>query len=274
MLLLFGSLFLPETPRWLIAHSRKEEAKKVLNTIRNKKFEIEHEIHFIQQGLTKNHVTFKLLFSTKFIFPCFLAISIAIFNQLTGINSFLQYAPIILKQAGIDSNFISMIGSVGIGALNFLFTIIAIALIDSIGRRPLLLTGVLGVVISELYLGAINLFIPNSHSVGVLSLIGLLLFIMFFAIGPGVVVWLAISELFPTQVRGKGISVCLFFNSLVSTLLATLFLPLQNFMGIGQTYWLFAFFSFGYFLVVYFFLPETKSRSLEEIQDKLYERRF
>jgi hypothetical protein len=106
----------------------------------------------------------------------------------------------------------------------------------------------------------------DQFTVGILSLCGLFAFIVFFAIGPGVVVWLAISELFPTRVRGKGIALCLFFNSLASTLLATFFLPISHTLGMSGTYWLFALFSLGYLLAAYYLLPETKTRSLEEIQ--------
>jgi hypothetical protein len=115
-------------------------------------------------------------------------------------------------------------------------------------------------------LGAVTIFFASSPYAGILALGGLLSFIIFFAIGPGVVVWLAISELFPTKIRGKGISFCLFFNSLAATILSIYFLPLMKLLGMGQTYWLFAFFSTAYFLVTLFFLPETKARSLEEIQ--------
>jgi SP family galactose:H+ symporter-like MFS transporter len=272
-ILFIGMFFLPETPRWLLAKNRLEQAKKILRRIRQSEAEVKHDIQEIQTSLQEiRKETWRELFSHELLVPSLIAIAIAIFNQLTGINSFLQYAPLILKNAGISSNFISMLGSAGIGVLNFLFTIIAITLIDTLGRRPLLLTGVAGVICSEVFLGCINYYMPNSPNAGILSLIGLLFYIMSFAIGPGVVVWLAISELFPTQIRGKGIAVCLFFNSLASTLLATLFLPLVKFLGMGQTYWLFAFFTMGYFFVAYFFLPETKARSLEEIQHHFFKK--
>jgi MFS family permease len=157
-------------------------------------------------------------------------------------------------------------GSLGLGAVNFLFTLVAIALIDIVGRRPLLLIGVAGVIISELFLGYVNAFMQASPHTGMLSLYGLLSFIAFFAIGPGVVVWLAISELFPTAMRGKGIALSLFFSSLSGTLLSGCFLQLVQSLGMGKTYWLFAAFGILYFLVAYFFLPETRARSLEEIQ--------
>lgn len=271
-ILFLGVYLLPETPRWLIANNQMEKARDILFKIRNSESEVEKDIKIIQQSFIPAKDSWRELVSPHLFFPFLIAVLVAVFNQLTGINSFLQYAPLILKSAGISSDVVSMLGSAGIGILNFLFTIVAVSLIDSLGRRPLILIGVAGVAISEIYLGMINTFIPNSPSAGILSLIGLLAFIIFFAIGPGVVVWLVISELFPTQIRGKGMAVCLFFNSLASTLLATLFLPLVSFLGMGNTYWLFALFSIGYFFLTYFFLPETKEKSLEEIQHHFMEK--
>lgn len=265
-ILFIGMIFLPETPRWLIANNRSACARKILGRTRLSSDEIDQDIQQIEKSLHETEGSWRELFSASFLLPTFLAVSIAIFNQLTGINSFLQYAPLILKNAGMGSDLVSMIGSAGIGILNFLCTIVAITLIDSLGRRPLLLIGVAGVTLSECYLGAVQYFGFEPFTTGILSLLGLFSFIVFFAIGPGVVVWLAISELFPTRVRGKGIALCLFFNSLASTLLATFFLPMSHKLGMSQTYWLFAVFTACYFLIAYFLLPETKTKSLEEIQ--------
>jgi MFS transporter, SP family, galactose:H+ symporter len=265
-ILFFGILILPETPRWLMAQNQSDKARKVLFKIRNHADDVDHEMRAITASLHHVRGSWREFLTPKFLTATFTAVSIAVFNQLTGINSFLQYAALILKNAGMDSNEITMMGSVGIGLLNFIFTIVAITLIDSLGRRPLLLAGVSGVLISEIYLGFITYFIPQTPLSGMLILAGLLVFIASFAIGPGVVVWLAISELFPTKVRGKGIAICLFFNSLAATILSVYFLPLVKFLGMGATYWLFALFSLGYFLIVLFCLPETKSRTLEEIQ--------
>ena len=262
VILLLGMFFLPETPRWLIANHKTDRAREILQRIRSSSLEVEHDIKFIQASLQKTQGDWFELFSSRCWLPTFIAVTIAIFNQLTGINSFLQYAPLILKNAGMTSDVGTMMGSAGIGMLNFICTLFAISLIDTLGRRPLLLIGVTGVMLSECYLGIIQLINLNPTMTGILSLVGLLVFIVFFAIGPGVVVWLAISELFPTRVRGKGIALCLFFNSLAATLLATFFLPLSHILGMGQTYWLFAFFTFGYFLVAFFLLPETKTKTL------------
>lgn len=266
IILLLGTWVMPESPRWLIANKQSEKARTILMKIRNCSVAVEEDLREIQLSLQASHGSWRELFSPQLLLPSLIAISVAILNQLTGINSFLQYAPLILKQAGIGSNLVMMIGAAGIGLLNFLFTLLAISLIDTVGRRPLLLVGTAGVALAEIFLGCVNYYVPASANAGMLSLIGLLLFIMFFAVGPGVVVWLVISEMFPTRVRGKGMSICLFFNSLASALLAGFFLPLVDFIGAGQTYWLFAFFTVGYFLVAYFLLPETKAKSLEEIQ--------
>lgn len=266
LVLFFGMWFLPESPRWLIANRQEARARHILQRIRKSSIQIENDIREIQDSLQTTQGSWSDLFARQCWMPTFVALTIAIFNQLTGINSFLQYAPLILKNAGIGSDMVTMLGSIGIGLLNFIFTIVAIGLIDTVGRRPLLLIGVAGVVIAELYLGVVQFLAFDPLMTGVLSLIGLLIFIASFAIGPGVVVWLAISELFPTRVRGKGISLCLFFNSLTSALLATFFLPLSHTLGVGQTYWLFALFTTLYFLMAFYLLPETKTKSLEEIQ--------
>ena len=266
VILLLGILRLPETPRWLIANHKPDKARLVLRKIRHSDQSVEAEMQMIHTSLQHSEGSWRDFFSRQFLGPASIAVLIAIFNQLTGINSFLQYAPLILKNAGISSNEVTMLGSVGIGALNFIFTLVAITLIDTLGRRPLLLTGVFGVMLSEVYLGVVTTYFANTPVAGLLALIGLLLFIAFFAIGPGVVVWLAISELFPTKIRGKGIAFCLFFNSLAATALSVYFLPLVKWLGMGQTYGLFALFTAAYFLIALFFLPETKARSLEEIQ--------
>lgn len=266
VILLIGMLFLPESPRWLVANRNKQRARDILLRMRRSAEQADNDIRMIEVSLHETQGSWKELFARDFWLPTFAAIAIAILNQLTGINSFLQYAPLILKNAGMGSDLVTMTGSAGIGILNFCCTLGAIMFIDSLGRRPLLLTGVAGVMASECYLGLVQYAGLSPSATGILSLLGLFAFIVFFAIGPGIVVWLAISELFPTRVRGKGIALCLFFNSLASTLLATFFLPLSKTLGMSQTYWLFAAFTFVYLLVAYFCLPETKTRSLEEIQ--------
>lgn len=265
VILLFGVLRLPESPRFLIAKGKLAKARFVLTRTRSKA-RAERDLHVIYESTKLTDGTWTELFSKKLAMPLFIGLAIGILNQWTGINSFLQYAPEILKRAGLGSDYASMLGSVGIGLLNVICTIVALLLIDRVGRKPLLLIGVIGVLISEIFLGFVNYLPMSPESEGILSLYGLFSFIVFFAIGPGVVVWLAISELLPTRVRGKAVALCLFFNSLAGTLLASLFLDLQDVLGMAGMYWLCAFCTLLYAFVTVYLLPETKAQSLEEIQ--------
>jgi sugar porter (SP) family MFS transporter len=264
-ILLVGTFFIPETPRWLIANGKLEKAKKILSFI-HEPSKVHEEIEKINFGAGQQEGTWKELFTKKLILPLSVSIAIASCNQLIGTNALLQYAPTILKNSGLSSNFLSMLGSIGIGALNFIFTIIAIFLIDKVGRRPLLLVGVGGVLVTELCMGIANYISMPEPVRGILTTAGMFSFIIFYAIGPGVVVWLAISELLPTRVRGKAMSLSLFFNSLSSTIVSTSFLYFTKTIGMSGIYWMYALFSLCYFLVATFYLKETKMQTLEEIQ--------
>jgi SP family galactose:H+ symporter-like MFS transporter len=266
VILFIAMFFLPETPRWLMANNREREAFRVL-TLTHPADKVGPEADHIKSNIGNSDGSWGELFKPKMMLPLFIAVGIAILNQWTGINSFLQYAPHILKSAGLGSNMIVMMGSAGIGLMNFICTLIAIFLVDKVGRRPLLIAGVAGIIVSEVFLGFVSSLHLSSSVIGVLSLVGLLGFIISYAIGPGVVVWLAISELFPTRIRGKGIALCLFFNSLAGTLLASEFLILTQHLGVSGTYWLCAFCSVFYLLIAMFYLPETKAQTLEDIQE-------
>ncbi len=264
-ILLLGIFRLPETPRWLLAKQREEEAYAVLSRTQAAE-EVESIAEEIRRNLRETKASWTELFSKRQARPLWIAIGIAVFNQMTGINCFLQYAPSLLKTAGLGSNMTVMLGSGGIGLINFLCTAVAIFFVDRIGRRPILITGIVGVVLSEVFLAMVSHINLPSQVVGLASLLGLFAFILFYAIGPGVVVWLAISELFPTKLRGKGIALCLFFNSLVGTFLSGAFLNIIHKVGISGAYGLCAICSVLYLLLTCFYLPETKNKSLEQIQ--------
>ncbi len=263
VILLIGTFFLPQSPRFLVAKGNENEAREVLLKTRPS-HEAEHDLQEIHNSFKHTKGTWRELFSKRLAFALFVAGSIAILQQLTGINSFLQYAPLMLKNAGLGS--LSILGSLGITILNLVMTVVGMSLVDRVGRKPLLLGGLIGIIIGEVFLGSLQFFHLAAQTKGILSLVGLLIFILGYAIGPGVVVWLAMSELFPTRDRGKGLAVCLFLNSVGSTLVATSFLTLNHNIGISNVYFLGAFFTLLYFLVAKFGLPETKGHSLEQIQ--------
>jgi SP family galactose:H+ symporter-like MFS transporter len=257
-------LFLPESPRWLMANGKNKKAEAILLQTRSV-YEAKQEMKDILDSLCNSGSRWKDLFSFSLALPIFLAVFVAIFNQLTAINGFLQYAPEVFSQAGFTSNSSAMQGAIALGVINFIGTIIGLLLVDRVGRRSLLMVGTGGVVLSYVFLAlAAHL---NFHPIA--SLIGLIAFVFSFAIGPGVVVWLVISELFPTEVRGKGIAIGLFASSLAAWVVTSIFLQIKETLGLGGTYCLFAVCTLVYFLVITKYLPETKQKSLEQVQREL-----
>lgn len=265
VILFVSMLMLPETPRWLLSKSKVDLARETLKRIYPAQF-IEQEIALIQSGLQKTSATVRSIFQKQYALPLSIAILIAVLNQCSGVNIVLQYAPKVIDMSGMPNHYASMIATLGIGTMNFLCTLIALILIDSVGRKKLLMLGTAGLVISNLYLASIHYLIPLGSTQAWYTFGGLIVYIASFAIGPGVVVWLAISELLPTRIRGKVIAICLCFNSLTATLLSSTFLTLLHSIGMANVYLLFAGSCIIYFLVARFGLPETRGQELENIQ--------
>ncbi|MDF2940043.1 MAG: sugar transporter [Gammaproteobacteria bacterium] len=269
LIMLVGASSLQDSPRWLTMKGHHEKALSVL-----KKTRPDHVAHAeweqIKQSLSnyKNHLTGtkQSLFQKRYAVPLVIVFAVAILGQLTGINSILQFSAVILKQAGLESNISAMLGSTAITGLNFLVTVIALGLIDKVGRKALLSIGTCGVVCALTYSALVFGFAAPGPMKGYLLLVGVLGFIFFFAIGPGVVVWLILSELLPSRIRSTGMAVALFLNSLTSTLLASVFLDLVSWVGYIGVFGLCAACSFIYFLLAIFIIPETKNKTLEEIE--------
>lgn len=267
ILLFLGSLMIIESPRWLFLKHKDQELVEALNRTRYED-EVKKDLALLKANNDDGTInfSFKLFCQKKFVIPFLMAFAIAILNQLTGINVLLQLSGFILQHSGLNSNLLSMLGSVSIGLMNFVVTLIAMYLVDKVGRKVLLEIGTAGVSLALLSLAGVAYFMEPSLLQGYLTVAGLLAFIIFFAIGPGVVVWLAISELLPLQIRSVGMSISLAANSLVSAIFAAVFLPLTTKIGYSGIFLICALFSIVYFIISKYFLPETKGKTLEEIE--------
>jgi MFS transporter, SP family, arabinose:H+ symporter len=258
MTMLFG---IPRSPRWLVSKGRTEEARDVLRLIGEKDYE--QELQEIVVSIDAEHHQHDTLFSWQYRVPIFLAVSIGMFNQLSGINAILYYLNQIFAQAGFNK-VSSDLQAVAIGATNLLFTMIAMTMIDRVGRKKLLLTGAVGTALC--LAGVAGIFISHRHeSLLVWLLVG---YIAFFAFSQGAVIWVYLGEVFPNRVRGKGQSLGSFSHWLMNGIISLGF-PLVAAKSGGYPFAFFATMMVVQFFVVLFFYPETKGVSLEEMQKKL-----
>ena len=262
----------PETPRWLMAKGHEEKAIAISRRLCNTVEESDEQIQEIRDQLAAagSQATLSQFFTRRYFKVIALAFFIAMFNQLSGINAILYYAPEVMKQAGADDN-AALLMSVGVGLMNLVATMAALTVIDRIGRRSLMIVGSIGYLVSMGFLTAV-MFMFQGHfnsTSSTLVLIGLLVFIAAHAFGQGSVIWVFISEIFPTRVRGLGQSLGSLTHWVFAAITTYAFPPIIGAWGGGWAFSVFLVCMFGQLVWVLTKMPETKGIPLEEMEDKL-----
>ncbi|HTE02365.1 MAG TPA: sugar porter family MFS transporter [Mucilaginibacter sp.] len=266
LLFLLFLKFVPESPRWLILRgSQTDDARQTLQIINPEGFEDDFKSIINSRDEEAKDQSGESLFSGRYKFPVMLAIVFAFFNQVSGINAIIYYAPRIFTAAGLAKN-ASLLSTAGIGLVNLIFTMIAIGFIDKIGRKKLMLIGSFGLILT---LGLVSYSFYDKVSNGYLITFYLMVYIAFFAFSQGAVIWVFISEIFPNQVRAKGQTLGSGTHWVMAALIAFSFPYITGKVG---EYWTFLFFTIMMALQLIFvwrIMPETKGKSLEQIEHTL-----
>ena len=264
--LVIGMWWLPDSPRWLISKSKIDQARQVLRRARTTS-DVGQEIKDIQQSMAERGESGMAgLFQPSLRMPMIVGLGLATFQQITGINTVIYYAPTIFKFAGISAAGPAILAGAGLALVMWCFHVLAIFLLDRIGRRPLLLTGVAGQIVGLGVLGAAFQFPQLASFKSDVAIGGLVIYVACFAFGLGPIFWLLISEIYPLKNRGVAMSAVSVTNWALNLLVAVSFLTLLSLLGHAGTFWLYGLVAIGAWIFFYKLVPETKGKSLEQIE--------
>ena len=202
-----GLMFIPDSPRWLAGRGHLDQARAVLKRIRGPRTKWRPRLNEIQQSVAQQKGNWSELLSPLLRPAMIVGVGLAIAQQITGINTVIYYAPTIFKFAGFSSSSVAILASVGVGVVNVIFTVVAMQLIDRVGRRPLLLVSLAGMALSLFVLGLAFSLPQLSGSLGWIAVASLMAYVGSFAVGLGPVFWLILSEIYPLRIRGRAMSV-------------------------------------------------------------------
>ena len=266
LILFVGMCLMSDTPIWLVSKNRDDEAKNVFKKI-EPDVDVEKEIGDIKSTLQSEGEGKQFRFKKWMIMPFVVGVGIMFAQICTGINTIIYYAPTIFKTAGFDSNLTAIYATTGIGVVNFVMTIVAVFFTDKIGRKPLLYFGLTGVMLSLFALGTSFAFASVlGSSLKWVAVGSLVTYIICFAMSLGPIGWILVSEVFPLKIRGIAMSICTVSNFAFNFFVVGSFPILLHRVGGAWTFWMFGFVSLLCIIFVYFFVPETKGISLEQIE--------
>ncbi len=259
--LCLGMLFLPESPRWLARAGFRERALKGFQLL-GRGQEAEAELKEVEQTLAEEQGGFGMLLQPGFRVAVLVGVGLAVFQQITGINTIIYYAPEILRMSGYPSAKAAILATALIGIVNVLVTVISIFVVDRLGRRFLLLLGTAGMAAALGLVGAAF----HQHAGGLVVFYEMIAYIVFFGLGLGPCFWLLISEIYPTKIRGKAMSLATLTVWGSNWVVAVTFLSLIRGAGPARTFWIFAVICILSFIFCAIFVPETKGKTLEAIE--------
>ncbi|MGC8743512.1 MAG: sugar porter family MFS transporter [Verrucomicrobiia bacterium] len=250
----------PESPRWLLKIEKKDKARAILEKISGPE-NAEIQIQKIIETLKEEQGRWSELFNRGYLRALIVGALLAVFSQFSGINAIMYYGPEVFKSSGVAQD-AAFAQTVIVGAINLVFTFVAIGFVDKAGRRPLLLIGTAIQTVAHLFIGIF--FLKNIN--GIPLLLGILLFVAAFAMAMGPVSWIVNSEIFPTKLRGRAMAISILLLWFADWLVTQTFPILQDSIGPTKTFWVYGFFSLASFIFIYLFVPETKGKTLEEIE--------